>query len=127
MDEGICLDTDILIEIINGNKTIKEISEFKKSEVLCTTSINVFELWLGEKEKDTLKLSELTEELFVFDFERESAKIAANILRKLKNEGKLIEFRDIFIGAICIKNNLRLLTLNKKDFKRLEKFNLNLV
>ena len=31
----------------------------------------------------------------------------------------MIEFRDIFIAATCIENNLPIVTLNKKHFERI--------
>jgi tRNA(fMet)-specific endonuclease VapC len=36
----------------------------------------------------------------------------------------MIEFRDIFIAATCIVNELPLITLNKKHFKRIEELKL---
>ena len=45
---------------------------------------------------------------------------AAQLYHRLKRENKLIDFRDIFIAATCIANNLPLATLNQKHFQRIE-------
>jgi hypothetical protein len=49
---------------------------------------------------------------------------AAQIYHQFKKQNKLIEFRDIFIAATCITNQLPLITLNKKHFSRIEELTL---
>ncbi len=49
---------------------------------------------------------------------------SALIYRNLKEQNKLIEFRDIFIAATAVANNLCLATLNIKHFKRVENIKL---
>jgi len=53
-------------------------------------------------------------------FTNEIAKNAAKLFQKLKQNNALIEFRDIFIAATAIANNIPLITLNKKHFQRIE-------
>ncbi len=48
------------------------------------------------------------------------ADIASDIAKKLKTVNKIIEFRDIFIAATAIANNMPLSTLNVKHFKRID-------
>ena len=48
------------------------------------------------------------------------AEIASSIAKKLKAENKIIEFRDIFIAATAIANNMPLTTLNIKHFNRID-------
>jgi predicted nucleic acid-binding protein len=38
----------------------------------------------------------------------------------LKNKGLEIDFRDLLIGATALNNNLKLVTLNKKHFSRVD-------
>ena len=123
MDEKICLDSDVLIELERGNLEVKRILELKKeTATLSTTPINVFELWFGFKNKEEIFL--LIEDLFIYNFDKNAAKVAGDIKRTLKKEGEDIEIRDLFIAAICIKNNLKLFTFNKKHFERLMRFGL---
>ncbi len=124
MAEKICLDSDIIIDILNNKKEVKEILESIGKEFY-TTSINIFEAWYGRK--DTEKIENLISALYKLSFDEKSAKLAAQILTELKDKGNLIEPRDMFIGAICIANEIALFTKNKKHFERLEKFGLKLI
>lgn len=75
---------------------------------------------LEEKNEEIFKLLEW---LNIFDLDEKSAKIAADILLALKKGGTPVEIRDMFIAAICIKNDLELLTYDK-HFERIKKFGL---
>ncbi len=119
MDKKICLDTNVIISLIR-DKNLELIEKIDAK--FYTTSISVFELWFGRRKSENLP--QLFDVLEIVDLDEESAKIAANIMLELKKEGKMINLNDLFIAAICIRNNLKLLTVNKKDFKNLEKFNL---
>lgn len=70
-----------------------------------------------EKEQD---VSVITENFIVLSFTDAVAQKAAEIYHKLRLSNQMIEFRDIFIAATCIVNELPLVTLNKKHFKRIE-------
>ena len=124
MDRKICLDTDILIQIMRNDKKLKEkINSLNAS--FYTTSINIFEIWQGHKKgEETL---ELLEALIKLNFDESSAFFAGDLQRKLSDKGTLIDFRDLFIGATCIKNNVELMALNSKHFLRLKQFGLKLI
>ncbi len=62
----------------------------------------------------------VTSNLVVLPFSNEIALKAAEIYHNLKGRNKLIEFRDIFIAATCIVNELPIVTLNKKHFQRID-------
>jgi len=53
--------------------------------------------------------------------------VASKIWADLKKRGKLIDERDLEIGALCIINQLPLWTKNIKHFNRLKKYGLRLV
>ncbi|MCK4476620.1 MAG: type II toxin-antitoxin system VapC family toxin [Methanophagales archaeon] len=55
----------------------------------------------------------------ILPFTEKTAKIAGEIMAELRREQKLIEIRDLFIGAECIENNTLLLTRNITHFERL--------
>ena len=63
----------------------------------------------------------------VIYFDNKAVIKASEIYAALKREGKLIDERDLMIGAICIANNLPLATLNKKHFNRLKQFGLRII
>jgi tRNA(fMet)-specific endonuclease VapC len=75
----------------------------------------------SEKEAD---VSLITKGMQILHFTDKVAYKAAQIYNLLKNQNKLIEFRDIFIAATCIVNELPLVTLNKKHFNRIAELKL---
>ena len=124
MVRKICLDTDILINMMrNDSHTRGVIAAFDAD--FYTTTVNVFELWQGHKKgKETM---ELLEPLIKIDFDEKSAFVAGDIQKKLFDKGDVLDFRDIFIGAMCIKNDMELLTFNVRHFERMKKFGLRMV
>ncbi len=70
-----------------------------------------------DKERD---VKMLTEDLSILPFTDAVSIQAAQIYHRLRLSNQMIEFRDIFIAATCIVNELPIATLNKKHFKRIE-------
>lgn len=117
MDKKICLDTDVCIELVKGNIAVKSFLEtFQDYEVLIT-SITVFELFLRETNLE--EIHEFLSYSTILEFNSETAIVASKIFKYLKKSGNLIDFRDLFIAAICIQNNCRFVTFNKKHFERI--------
>jgi predicted nucleic acid-binding protein len=56
--------------------------------------------------------------LMKLPFNTDTAMEAAKIFQLLQKQGNIIEFRDIFIAATAITNNLPIKTLNTKDFSK---------
>ncbi len=90
-----------------------------------TTSINIFEIWQGHRKGE--QTLELLEPLIKLGFDESASFFAGDLQRRLSDKGNLLDFRDLFIGSICIKNNVELMTLNAKHFSRLKKFGLKLL
>lgn len=113
-------DTGIFIEHLRAkdklSTTLYKISENQDRYI---SAVTLYELYMGattrEKERD---VEELTEGFSVLPFTDDIAKKAAEIYHKLRVSNQMIEFRDIFIAATCIVNELPIVTLNKKHFKR---------
>ncbi|SEP39041.1 type II toxin-antitoxin system VapC family toxin [Mucilaginibacter sp. OK283] len=70
-----------------------------------------------EKEND---VKNITGDLSVLPFTDTVAQKAAQIYHQLRQSNQMIEFRDIFIAATCIVNEMPIITLNKKHFKRID-------
>jgi predicted nucleic acid-binding protein len=121
MVRRICLDSDVLIGILNKDEAAKQLVDSIDGEFY-TTSVNVFELWYGRKKQELI--FELFESLRLLALGSNAARLAADILRSLKEKGMLIDLRDAFIAAMCIRQDVELLTLNKKHFERLAEFGL---
>ena len=124
MVREICLDSDVIIDLSKNVDQIKS-RLISLDALFYITSINVFEVWFGRKEKDNAL--EFLEKFGVLDLNKSSALLAADILRDLKKEGLILDFRDIFVASICITNKIELMTNNLKHFERFKKFGLRLV
>jgi len=56
----------------------------------------------------------------VLNFSNGSVKMAGELMAKLEKEGKVLDFRDLFIGTIALANNYPIKTNNIKHFNRIE-------
>ena len=118
MEQKVCLDTDICIEVIKNTEVGKNtLDVIAKSHVFIST-ITVFELYTRKTNID--KINFFLDKVDILDFDTRCAKIASKVHNSLKEDGTLIDFRDIFIAATCIENNCVIATLNKKHFERIK-------
>lgn len=124
MVRRVCIDSDVLIALLNKDEKTKQIMEALDVDFYITT-VNTFEVWFWRKK--TEPVFEALEWLHSLEMDDKAVRLAGDILRKLKEDGKMIDMRDLFIGAICINNDIELLTYNKKHFERLKDFGLILV
>jgi len=127
MENGrILIDTSIVIEHFrNQNRTHSHLVKLFETNELCISVISIFELYNGatnEAKKDDIEI--LCNEIEVIDLNIETAKMASNIYLDLRKKNKLIEFRDILIGATAIQAGIKIATLNKKHFERIAQLQL---
>ena len=117
------VDSNIFIEHLRAkNKLTTKLNELSnETDRLFISAVSVFELYMGattaEKE---IRVQLLIEDITILPFTYPASLKAAEIFHQLKSKNQLIEFRDIFIAATCIINNLPISTLNKKHFERVE-------
>jgi len=119
---GMVVDTSIFIEFLRAKDKAKTVLfQIPEIDHIYISSVTLYELLIGantpEKAND-IKI--LTEGLPVLTFNEDVASRAAKIYQQLRQQNKMIEFRDIFIAATCIVNNLPVKTLNLKHFERIE-------
>ncbi len=124
MDEKICLDSDVLIGVLKNDKRAISLLNSVKT-VYCTTVINVFEIWQGRTLGD--QTEQYLSKMPIVHLSESAAKRAADMHREMKATGDLLDIKDIFIGAMCIDNDLALASFNKKHFERLRRFGMRLV
>ena len=92
---------------------------FQKYELYISV-ILVFELYNGAStDSKSNDIETVCKNIEILDFDLSSAKLSSEIFRNLRSKNKLIEFRDILIGATALKNNMPIATLNKKHFIRI--------
>jgi len=121
----ICIDSDYLIDILRKkSKIIKEIKQLEsESNLLATTVINSFELYYGAyktNNKKNIKLvDELLANLIILEWKKEFSELAGMVRADLESQGNVLDFRDIFIGVITLKNDYYLLTRNIAHFRKI--------
>ncbi|WP_299289401.1 type II toxin-antitoxin system VapC family toxin [uncultured Mucilaginibacter sp.] len=117
------IDSNILIEHLRTKDKLS--TKFYKllqgNEKLFISAVSVYEIYCGAATKDKEKnIKLLIKDITILPFDFEASLKAAEIFRQLKAKNQLIEFRDIFIAATCIIENLPISTLNRKHFERIE-------
>ena len=116
------IDTNIFIEYLRAkNKHTTTLYKLSDKPGLCISAVTLYELYMGatnaQREKD---IEALTGDLAVLPFTDKVAVKASQIFHELKASNQLIEFRDIFIAATCMVNQLPMATLNRKHFNRID-------
>lgn len=124
MEEKICLDTDFLVNFLRNKKEEVDFIIENDTKILATTFINLFELYHGvykykEIKNNLFKLEELASRLIILNLSHDSVKKAGEIASELEKAGNPIEFRDLLIGCIAIKEEYSIKTNNKKHFERI--------
>lgn len=122
LDQKVCLDTDVVIAIMNyEQRAPKIIDKIQDSEVYISV-IAIFELFLRDTNLNEIDV--FRDKVKILDLTEESARRASSIFKTLKKKGKIVDFKDIFIAAICVENNCKLATFNKKDFENINELKL---
>jgi len=116
------VDTGIFIEYLRAKDKSKTILQNLSEKVeLYISSVTLYELYMGATSPQKwVDVKTLTEDIPVLPFTKTISEKAAIIYQELRKEGKIIEFRDIFIGATAMVHDLPVLTRNKKHFIRIK-------
>ena len=116
----IILDTNIIIELLKGNKETKELLEGINEENFAISIITSMELYYGAINKRELnKIKKFLKSFDLLLINEEISKIALDLIEKYsKSHG--LEIPDALIAATSIYYDIPLLTYNKKDFKYIE-------
>ncbi len=125
---GICLDSTIIIDFLNGRKeAVNIIENYKSKESFFTTEINVFEILVGIylkkniNEDELVKAKDFFNTLDILPFDYGCGEEASLIYSALVKSARLIEQADIFISAIMKKNGYsKIISRNKDHFSRIE-------
>jgi len=131
----IFLDTNIAIQILNGNSSLKELIDKLDTNQFGITTPSIFELYHGiykvkflkkkisdKKYKKLLEdLNNFIKQLNIYSLNENAANIGAKIHMQLKGKGQEIDIFDCLIAAIILANRFKeIITNNPKHFQRIE-------
>ncbi|AKG91523.1 putative nucleic acid-binding protein, contains PIN domain [Geoglobus ahangari] len=122
------LDTSALIRILRDRDFFEELSA-RISESIRITSITAYELQRGAlylmlkkgRDYEWNQIAALLSEIEILPFTQRDSEISARIWAKLRENGLEINDADIMISAIAIRENEKLLTLDR-DFEIIGRF-----
>ena len=121
-NEIICLDTSVLIDYFR--KKDKQKSFFykltTKYKLFAVSIVTEYEIMVGANSEQTDFWNQFFEKITVLPLNKPTNGAAIRLTKLLKASNKLIEVPDIFIGATAIANNMKIATLNKKHFERMQ-------
>jgi len=125
MPNKYCLDTNIIIYCIKQIQPALDNVTFFDQKSLCTTVINQAELLYGAynsaRIESNLEMAKgWISGLGMYYFDDKSANTFGYLKAILKNSGQKIDDIDLMIAAICLANDLVLVTNNTKHFKRIK-------
>jgi len=120
------LDTNIVIEIFDGNKDIAD--RVNKLSEFFISSIVLGELYTGvnrvtNKSRHLKKLNGFLELCTIINIDSITAEYYGEIMARLYKKGKPIPTNDVWVAAIARQHNLTLVSRDN-HFKEIEKLNL---
>lgn len=117
----VLVDTSILIDFFRKeNKKNSKLYKIQQNHSLYASTITEFEFLAGVKDETIVSLKHFFSKINLLPFDSKAAAKASSIFKDLKSKNQIIEFRDIFIAATAIANNLPISTLNIEHFKRVQ-------
>jgi predicted nucleic acid-binding protein len=119
--EIICLDTSVFIDYFRKQKKEKTfLVELADNYDFAISVITKLEISVGISSGQSEFWDTLFEKLTILPLYESEVEIASSIIQTLRKANKIIGLQDILIASTAISNNLRLATLNLKDFERIE-------
>lgn len=122
------LDTDVIIDYINGEDKVKDIIDKRSSEgQIYTTIINQYELLKGtESDDEDTAVGGILANLTVQPLDSASVTESSLIFKRLKKKGNIIPEQDILIAGVAISRNDILITRDR-HFKEISGLKLTLI
>ncbi|QQV74848.1 tRNA(fMet)-specific endonuclease VapC [Rickettsia tillamookensis] len=121
----VVIDTSILVDLERGRLTYKVLEEYEQCYI---SPITLTELLIGADRADNenrrikrlVFIEYIINSLIILPFKAEEARIYAKIIDNLRKEKITIDTNDMLIATTAITHGYPLLTLNMKDFKRIQ-------
>ncbi len=111
------IDTNIIIEVFDGNKTIADKLHKLPEFYICSVALG--ELYIGinrvvNRSRHLKKLNEFLELCTVMDIDKATAKIYGELIAALYKKGKPLPTNDVWIAACAKQHDLTLVTRDKR-------------
>lgn len=113
----IMLDSSAVIEFLEESEKGNKIRKLVENDSSSVSTISINELLITSHGDENELIRNLLDGVHVFDFDEKAAYRSVEIEKEMRKKGNVIGKLDIFIAAICLENNLPLVTLDK-DFRR---------
>ena len=126
MEDGLIVDTDILIDLLRKKDYAVSLIRKLEDEVeLATSAINTFELYRGayksrNQEKNLASVKGLLNSLCILNTDEDSMEIAGKIIASLERDGNMMDIRDLLIASIALVNGFGILTNNVRHFNKIK-------
>jgi tRNA(fMet)-specific endonuclease VapC len=116
----ILCDTNVIIEILKGNKTTINIIENIGLENIAISSVTVMELYFGALNKRELnKIKKHLQALNIVHFDADISESAIKLIERFSKSYGL-QIPDAIIAATAMTSKIKLFTFNLKDFKYID-------
>ncbi len=113
------VDSSALIHLFDGTEEGEQIKKKYGQEMNAITAITLHEVAIGVHPQRREIADYFMSRLEVLPFDKEAAEKSVEIELKLRKRGRLINRADIFIAAICLINNMTLITTDN-DFLEID-------
>jgi len=116
----ILCDTNVIIEILKGEEKTIKIMESIGLENIAISSVTVMELYFGAFNKRELnKIKKHLKALNIVHFDNDVSELAVNMIESYsKSHG--LQIPDAIIAATALSLEIKLFTLNLKDFRYID-------
>lgn len=117
------LDTDTCIEILRGNRRVRERLQSENPDDCGISVVSVFELFAGVErcrrpQEERRKVEAFIAPLHVLPFDLDAALRASKIRWHLEKSGKPIGPYDLLLAAQALTLDVTLVTGNRSEFSR---------
>jgi len=121
-DNLILIDTSILIDFFRKTDKSKThwIALVNLGYSFAVSTISKFEIFAGAKPEQLHFWQKIFEHIVVLSVDESTVDVAVNVNANLKQRSKQIDIADLLIASTAISNGLRIATLNRKHFERIE-------
>jgi predicted nucleic acid-binding protein len=112
------LDTTFLIDVLTERRGRADLMErlILEQHTLSCCAINVAEVYVGLRAPEAQKTETLLRLFAYVPIRWEAAKLAGDLKREWARQGKTLTLTDTTIAAVCLTENLTLVTDNRKHF-----------